>query len=117
MTVMWRGIQGHDDVAEHFRRTLAARRLATTYLFLGPEGVGKRAFALQLAKVLLCPAADEVALAPCDRCQSCVMCDAGSHPDLHLVERRPGKKVLQIDQFVGSEDNRHREGLCHDIAL
>ena len=51
---MWHGILGHDDVVEQFRRTLAAGRLASTYLFVGPPGVGKRRFAMELAHSLLC---------------------------------------------------------------
>ena len=53
---MWHGILGHDDVVERFRRTLARGRLASTYLFVGPAGIGKRRFALQLAQSLLCHA-------------------------------------------------------------
>ena len=51
--IMWLGLLGHDAVADHFRRTIAAGRLAATYLFVGPPGVGKRTFALELARSLL----------------------------------------------------------------
>ena len=51
----WHGIQGHDDVVELFRRALARGRLASSFLFAGPEGIGKRTFALKLAQALLCP--------------------------------------------------------------
>lgn len=114
---MWQGLHGHDAVVEQFRRSIAAGRLASAYLLVGPEGVGKRAFALQLAKSLLCERANDAALAPCGACQSCIMCDAASHPDVHVVARRPGKKFLQIDQFIGDENHRHREGFCHELAL
>jgi DNA polymerase-3 subunit delta' len=114
---MWQGIQGHDEIVERFRRTMAAGRLASTYLFVGPEGVGKRKFALKLAQALLCTESDEAALEPCGSCQACVLCGAGSHPDLHIVGCRPGKKYLLIEQFVGDRDHRGQEGLCHDLAL
>lgn len=114
---MWQGIHGHDVVVEKFRRSLAAGRLASAYLFVGPEGVGKRAFALQLAKTLLCSTVDPAALAPCGRCQACIMCNAGTHPDLHVVQRRPDKKVLQLEQFIGDDQHRHREGFCHELAM
>jgi DNA polymerase-3 subunit delta' len=114
---MWQGLYGHDAIVDRFRRSLAAGRLASAYLFVGPDGVGKRAFALALAKALLCERADAAALAPCGQCSSCVMCAAGSHPDLHVVQRRAGVKFLQIDQFIGDREHRHREGFCHEIAL
>jgi DNA polymerase-3 subunit delta' len=114
---MWQGIQGHDEIVERFRGTLAAGRLASTYLFVGPEGVGKRKFALKLAQALLCTESDEASLEPCGRCSSCLMCQSLNHPDLHVVQRRPDSKQLKIEQFVGDREHRGQEGLCHDIAL
>lgn len=114
---MWQGLEGHDAVVERFRRSLASGRLASAYLFVGPSGVGKRFFAERLAKALLCEEFDAAALAPCGHCRSCLLCDAGTHPDQHLVERRPGTKFLQIDQFVGDREHRHREGFCHELSL
>ena len=58
---MWHGILGHDEVVEQFRRTLASGRLASTYLFVGPPGVGKRRFAIELAHSLLCTESEEAA--------------------------------------------------------
>jgi DNA polymerase-3 subunit delta' len=114
---MWQGLYGHDAAVEHFRRSIAAGRLASAYLLAGPEGVGKRSFAVRLAKALLCGQADPAALAPCGRCQSCVLCDAGSHPDLHLVARQRDSKTLKLEQFIGDRDHRNAEGFCHDFAL
>jgi DNA polymerase-3 subunit delta' len=114
---MWQGLHAHDAVVEQFRRSLAASRLASTYLFVGPEGVGKRTFALQLAKSLLCSAADPAALAPCGRCQSCILCDGGTHPDIHYVQTRADKKNLLVEQFIGDKDHRNQEGFCHEISL
>ena len=114
---MWQGIHGHDAIVEQFRRSLAADRLASTYLFVGPEGVGKRAFALQLAKSVLCETANPADLAPCSRCRACILCDAGTHPDLHIVKRLPDTRSLKIEQLIGKDDRRNKEGFCHDFAL
>lgn len=114
---MWQGIHGHDVVVDRFRGTLAAGRLASTYLFVGPEGIGKRSLALKLAQGLLCTRIDESSLDACGACESCVLAGAGNHPDLHLVQRKAGAKFLQIDQFIGDRDHRHRVGMCHEISL
>src|SRR5689334_24222822 len=98
---MWRGIIGHDDIADRFRRTLASGRLASTYLFVGPPGVGKRRFAMELAYSLLCTESDETALEPCGKCESCKAVAFGNHPDLDVVGLRPEKAELAISQFVG----------------
>ena len=114
---MWQGILGHDDVAEHFRATLHRGRLASTYLFVGPAGIGKRRFALALAKALLCQNADDLALEPCGRCESCRLFDAGSHPDLDLVGLPKDKSTLPLELFIGDKEHRNQDGLCHRIAL
>ena len=61
----WQGIEGHDAVAERFRQALARGRLASTFLFVGPSGIGKRTFALKLAESLFCQASPVERLAPC----------------------------------------------------
>jgi DNA polymerase-3 subunit delta' len=114
---MWHGIVGHDEVVEQFRRTLRSGRLASTYLFVGPPGVGKRRFALELAHALLCTGNDEASLEPCGKCESCRMFAAGNNPDLELVGLKPDKSELAISQFVGYDDDLKQEGLCHRIAL
>jgi DNA polymerase-3 subunit delta' len=114
---MWRGIYGHDAVVERFRRTLESGRLASTYLFVGPEGIGKRRFALELAHALLCNVSDDAALEPCGRCQSCRLFAAGNHPDLDILGLPKDKSKLPIELFVGDRAHRHQEGLCHRIAL
>lgn len=114
---MWQGIIGHDRIVERFRRSLAHGRLASSYLFLGPAGVGKHTFAVQLAKALLCTSSPDVALAACCKCESCLLLDAGNHPDLDLVELPAGKRWLPVDLFLGDRDHRNQVGLCHNIAL
>jgi DNA polymerase III subunit delta' len=114
---MWQGIEGHDVVMERFRRSLARGRLASTFLFVGPPGVGKRTFAYALAKSLLCSANREAELASCGKCNSCVQVDAGTHPDLIVIAKPADKSEIPVSVFIGEKDGRMRTGLCHDIAL
>jgi len=48
-------------------------------LFFGPEGVGKKTLALELAKILNCATGD-------DACVSCRKIAAGNHPDVRVVD-------------------------------
>ena len=50
----WSRVRGHDHLIEGFRRVVERGRLAHGYLFVGPEGVGKRLFATELGRALLC---------------------------------------------------------------
>ena len=113
---MWQGILGHDAVVERFRRSLVAGRLAASYLFLGPSGIGKRLFAVKLAQALLCQRCEPHSLKPCGQCDACQLMLAGNHPDFDLVGLPAGKSILPIKLFVGDEQHRHREGLCYNIS-
>src|SRR5205085_1514977 len=66
------------------------------YLFAGPEGVGKRLFALELAKALLCEEPPET-LTSCGKCSACLLVDAGTHPDLFQISKPEDGNVLDIE--------------------
>jgi DNA polymerase-3 subunit delta' len=113
----WHGIVGHDDVVERFRRALARRRLASTFLFVGPSGVGKRKFALKLAQALLCQNRPAELLDPCEHCPACAQVLAGTHPDLDVVNKPPDKSFIPVALLIGDKEHRMHEGLCHKIGL
>lgn len=109
------GVLGASEIGDRFRRTLERGRLASTYLFVGPEGVGKRLFALRLASVLLCDSAG--GLRACGVCDSCRLMRAGTHPDLLQVSKPEGRSTLPLELFLGKPEARLRSGLCHDLGL
>jgi len=113
----WQGIEGHDDVVERFRTMLSRGRLAHTFLFVGPAGVGKRSFAARLAAALLCQQRPPEALDPCGVCPSCQQVAAGTHPDLLQVAKPVDKSFIPLELFIGPKEKRMQQGLCHDISL
>lgn len=113
----WQGIEGHDAIVERFRRALVRGRLASTFLFVGPEGIGKLAFANKLAQSLLCQKKPAEALAPCGACDACAQVLAGTHPDLLRVAKPADKSAIPLDLLIGTGERRMHEGLCHDISL
>ena len=85
-------IMGHKEIKEYFLKGIKADKIGHSYLFEGPKGVGKKLFAKEFAKILLC---EEKEGAPCNQCKSCVMVEKGTHPDYLLVEK--DTKVTKID--------------------
>jgi len=92
-------IIGQDGALAQLQRAVAARRRPHAYLFVGPDGVGRRTLAVELGRLLLCEApasrANRGQLAPlpddfslqqaCGACRSCTGVSADTHPDLHLI--------------------------------
>jgi DNA polymerase III subunit delta' len=113
----WHGIYGHDDVVEQFRRAIGRGRLASSFLFAGPPGIGKRSFAIKFAQAMLCSERSEEALDPCETCPSCSQVAAGSHPDLDMIGKPEGKASIPLELLIGDAEHRRREGLCHNIAM
>ncbi len=113
----WQNIHGHDDVVELLRRALARKRLASSFLFTGPAGVGKFTFAIKLAQALLCQTRPEETLDPCGECPACMQVAARTHPDLTVVAKPKDRASIPLDLLIGDKEHRRREGLCHNIAM
>ena len=113
----WQNIRGHDRVVEKFRRALQRRRLASTFLFIGPSGIGKRTFALTLAKGLLCERVPEQRLEPCGECPSCLQVASLNHPDVEMIGKPADKAFIPLESLIGDAEHRMRSGLCYNIAL
>jgi DNA polymerase-3 subunit delta' len=113
----WTDIRGHAEIVEQLRHSAKKGRLAGTYLFAGPAGIGKRTFATKLAQSLLCEVNSEAALNPCGHCPACQQVTALSHPDLEVISKPPDKSLLPLELLIGDREHRMQEGLCHRISL
>jgi DNA polymerase-3 subunit delta' len=87
---------GHDGVLVQLRTAMKKGRLGHAFLFVGPEGVGKRRLARHLSQSLLCETRPAEGLSPCGHCASCAMVRAHTHPDLLEVQKPADKSELPI---------------------
>ncbi|MDR2439002.1 MAG: hypothetical protein LBE12_06505 [Planctomycetaceae bacterium] len=71
MIMAWQGIKGHDAIFQRFLQAQQRGRLAGSFLFVGPSGIGKRKFAIALAKGFLCKGNGNDSIDPCGVCDSC----------------------------------------------
>jgi DNA polymerase-3 subunit delta' len=112
----WTNILNHESIVDRFRKSVERDRLASTYLFVGPPGIGKRTFALKLAEVMLCEQRPDD-FESCGVCPACQQVKAQSHPDLILISKPKDKAFIPLELFIGDKEHRRQEGLCHDIGL
>ncbi len=73
------------------------QRLGHALLLLGQEGIGKRVLLREFSQQLLCLQSSDQG--PCGGCASCRLYDAGSHPDLLMVEPEEVGKQIKIEQI------------------
>jgi DNA polymerase-3 subunit delta' len=86
---MWNNVIGQSRIKKILRSSLEHAKLPSAYLFLGPEGTGKDAAALELAKAVNCLDESNLGLEACDVCANCIGIDNFSSPILTFLHARP----------------------------
>lgn len=86
-------IRGQDRAIKILKRAIANERIANTYLFQGPEGIGKKGIAVNFAKALNCPNYVDDA---CDACVSCRKINQSIHPDITLITTEKGEIKIGV---------------------
>ena len=86
---------GHAQVRAWLRNVVASGRLTGGYLFLGPEGIGKRSIALEFAASLRC-------LKPrsgwaCGECNECARVAHGNHPNVRQFAKPEDSRDLPVE--------------------
>ena len=75
---MFEDIAGNQRVKEVLERMLESKRLPGALLFVGEDGIGKKLFALEIAKALNCRALKPSG--PCGTCSPCVRISKLNYP-------------------------------------
>lgn len=88
---------GHNEIQKNILSGLKQNRLHHAYLFFGPEGTGKDAFAFRLAQLLNC---EQNNFEICDRCSSCKKILAFQHPDVHFIFPTPSETNFKNEEYL-----------------
>jgi len=93
-----------DEAFKRTKKSFDAGKLPHGLLLVAPNQSGKSIFAIQLAKSILCHQSTEQLEYACGQCKSCLLVEAGSHPDLSDVDcltdnKGKQKKSIGIDQI------------------
>lgn len=107
---MFESIAGNSRLKGVFSRLVSEDRLPASLLLVGPEGIGKKRFALELARSFVCRSSEQ--RQPCGKCPACKRSQQISlpksddrdghkkvifsdHPDIGLIE--PYKRFILVD--------------------
>lgn len=87
-------IIGNEENKKVLKSTLMNKNIVHSYLFYGADGIGKKIFAKEFAKMILCNGEE---IKPCNNCKSCIEFDSNNNPDFFLIE--PDGNSIKIDQI------------------
>lgn len=95
----FKDILGHDREIAILKKAILNDKVAHSFLFAGPEGIGKRLVAVSLVKSLNCSALKGDF---CGNCRNCADIDNSSYGDVFAIEpREPESKGGDIDHESG----------------
>jgi DNA polymerase-3 subunit delta' len=105
---------GQEKAVAMLSGILRRQRVASSYLFCGESGIGKKAAAINFVKALNCLKtvashesrveseslirnSEPAQIDACDGCESCLKIEAGTHPDFLLVS--PEERQIRIEEI------------------
>lgn len=83
-------IIGNENVKHLLDNSIKSNNLVHSYMFVGPEGIGKSIFAKDLAEIILCMSSHSSA---CSNCSSCIKFESNNHPDFVFIDSDDGKSI------------------------
>ncbi len=97
---MFSRLTGNQRVKDSLRRMLSNSRVPGALLLVGEEGVGKKLFALELAKSLNCRTR-VLNVEACDACSSCRRIDQSTFPSHSTVEENKERMIWSLHTDMG----------------
>jgi DNA polymerase-3 subunit delta' len=106
----WQGIKGHDAVFQRFLRAQQRGRLAGSFLFIGLSGIGKRKFAIALAKGFLCKGNGNNSIDPCGVCDSCRLFGKAGNAAENLESPESPKNPEPLKPPASENEKKSKKG-------
>lgn len=95
---MFEKLIGNEQVKKTLIDAINSENVSHSYIFSGIEGIGKRQFAKEFVKNIMC-----IENGKCEeKCDSCIKINANSNPDYTEIE--PDGKTIKIDQIRNMQE-------------
>lgn len=119
---------GNAHITEFLGKSIARDSINSTYIFNGPDNLGKTTLANHFAQILLCENQKKNSEIPCGVCSSCrsFLIETGenlelgnAHTDFHLIKKDKDKKnisVTQVREFIRTLSMSSFSGL-HKVGV
>lgn len=87
-------IIGNEEIKIFLDNLIKTNNVVHSYMFIGPDGIGKVLFAKEFAKMILCQDFNKA----CNHCSSCIKFNSDNHPDFMIINSEDGKSI-KINQI------------------
>ena len=103
-------ILGNNKIKKDLEISAQNETTAHSYLFIGPDGIGKKLIAENFARMILCQEHGEKK--GCVTCSSCIKFDSSNNPDFFEIE--PDGNSLKIAQIREMLENIYQKPIVSD---
>ena len=87
---------GNEKIKQNLIKILNNQNISHSYMFIGTKGIGKKLFAKEFAKGILCTS-DEIK--PCGSCKSCLEFKNNNNPDYYEINLKEDENSIKIDDI------------------
>jgi DNA polymerase-3 subunit delta' len=112
----WHDLYGMETPRSQLGMAISSGRLGHAHILAGPEGSGRRTFALMVARHRLCENREadlhDATLASCGTCPSCKQVEAGNHPDCQTWTKPEEDKEFKIKIMRDLIENLSLKSTC-----
>lgn len=85
---------GNAKIKQDLKKILENNTVSHSYMFIGTKGIGKKLFAKEFAKGILCNNDEK---RPCETCKSCIEFVNSNNPDYYEIELKDDENSIKIN--------------------
>ena len=85
---------GNEKIKQNLIKILENKTIAHSYMFIGTKGIGKKEFAKEFARGILCENKEQK---PCVQCKSCIEFINTNNPDYYEIGLQEDENSIKIE--------------------
>ena len=102
---MFEQLLGQDNIKRTLSEAAAGGKVGHAYVFCGPEGIGRKSFAREFARGVMCTGGNFGGSVPCGQCTSCLLMAAWTNPDFKLIRGEENRATIGVETGRGIEED------------
>ncbi len=102
---MFDGLYGQNEIKKILTDMIANDRVGHAFVFCGPSGIGRKSFAKEFAKSLMCACKEDGEAEPCGTCVGCMLMAGGTNPEYVVISEDPGKKTIGVGTIRNMQED------------